>query len=120
MIDLAYLKRFRRVKKEEHYPLIQEPGSVYIFHVTPTSGSSEDIVSYLSGHGFSLEKLFVIGCNGTAVNTSYKTGLIRRIEIPLGKPLQWTIYLLHFNELPFCNLFQYPDGKSTGPKYLRG
>ncbi|GBM30491.1 hypothetical protein AVEN_156251-1 [Araneus ventricosus] len=73
VVDLAHSKRFRRVKKEEHYSLIQEPGSVYIGHVTPTSGSYEDIVtsiiSYLFGRGISLEKLVVIGCDGTAVNT---------------------------------------------------
>lgn len=124
VVDLAHSKRFRRVKKEEHYSLIQEPGSVYIGHVTPTSGSSEDIVtsiiSYLSGRGISLEKLVVIGCDGTAVNTGWKNGLIRRIEIHLGKPLQWAVCLLHFNELPFRHLFQYLDGKSTGPKSLRG
>ncbi|GBN82647.1 hypothetical protein AVEN_70955-1 [Araneus ventricosus] len=73
VIDLAHSKRLRRVKKEEHYSLIQEPGSVYNGHVTPTSGISEVIVtftiSYLSGHGISLEKLVVIGCDDTAVNT---------------------------------------------------
>ncbi|GBM06104.1 hypothetical protein AVEN_265166-1 [Araneus ventricosus] len=121
VVDLAHSKRFRRVKKEEHNSLIQEPGSVYIGHVTPTSGSSEDIVtfiiSYLSGRGISLEKLVVKGCDGTAVITSWLNGLIRRIEIHLRKPLQWAVCLLHFNELPFR---QYLDGKSTGPKSLRG
>ncbi|GBL75056.1 hypothetical protein AVEN_243840-1 [Araneus ventricosus] len=120
VVELAHSKRFRRVKKEEHYSLyiIQEPGSVYIGHVTPTSGSSEDIVtsiiSYLSGRGISLEKLVVIGYDGTAVNTGWKNGLIRRIEIHLGKPLQWVVCLLHhFNELPFRHLFQYLEDKST-------
>lgn len=124
VIDVAHSKRFRRVKKEEHYSLIQEPGSIYIGHVAPASGSSQDIatsiISYLSGRDISLEKLVVIGCDGTAVNTGCKNGLIRRIEMHLGKPLQWAVCLLHFNELPFRHLFQYLDGKSTGPKSLRG
>ncbi|GBN46741.1 hypothetical protein AVEN_182126-1, partial [Araneus ventricosus] len=112
--------RIRESKTEEHYSLTQEPGSVYIGHVTPTSGSSEDIVTfiiyYLSGRGISLEKLVVIGCDGTAVNTGWKNGLIRRIEIHLEKPLQWAVCLLHFNKLPFRHLFQYLDGKSLrGP-----
>ncbi|GBM03397.1 hypothetical protein AVEN_237490-1, partial [Araneus ventricosus] len=110
VVDLAHSKVFRRVEKEEHYSLIQEHSSVYIGHVTPTSGSSYDIItsiiSYLSGRGISLGKLVVIGCDGTADNTGWKNGLIRRIEIPLGKPLQWVVCLLHFNELPFRNLFQ--------------
>ncbi|GBL74776.1 hypothetical protein AVEN_243637-1 [Araneus ventricosus] len=61
VVDLADSKRFRRVKKEEHYSLIQESAAVYIGHVTPTSGGSADIVtsiiSYLSGRGISLKKL---------------------------------------------------------------
>ncbi|GBM01313.1 hypothetical protein AVEN_170360-1 [Araneus ventricosus] len=113
VVDLANSKRFLRVKKEDHYSLIQEPGSVYIGHVTSTSGSSEDIVtsilSYLSGCGISLEKLVVIGCDGAAVNTGWKNGLIRRIEIHLRKALQWAVCLLHFNDLPFRHLFQYLD-----------
>ncbi|GBN84912.1 hypothetical protein AVEN_243462-1 [Araneus ventricosus] len=118
VVDLAHSKRFRRVKKrEEHYSLIQEPGSVYIGHVTLISGSSEDIVtpiiSYLSGRGISFEKLVVIGCDGTAVNTGWKNGLIHRIEIHLWKSLQWAVCLLDFNELPFRHLFQYLDCKST-------
>ncbi|GBM31501.1 hypothetical protein AVEN_141197-1 [Araneus ventricosus] len=64
-VDLAHSERSRRLKKEEHYSLIKEPSSVYIDHVTPTSGSSEDIVtfiiSYLSGRGIYLGK---ISCHG--------------------------------------------------------
>ncbi|GBN92321.1 hypothetical protein AVEN_52993-1 [Araneus ventricosus] len=106
---------FRRIKKKEHSSLIQEPDSVYIGHITPTSRSPEDIVtsiiSYLPGSSISLEKLVVIGCDGTAIYTGWKSGLIRRIEIHLGKPLQWTVCLLHFNELPFRHLFENLDGK---------
>ncbi|GBM85896.1 hypothetical protein AVEN_144323-1 [Araneus ventricosus] len=113
VVDLAHSKS--RVKKSKS-SLIQEPGSVYIGHVTLTSGSSEDIVtsiiSYLSGRGISIKKLVVIRCNGTADNTGWKNGLIRRIEIHLWKSLQWVVCLLYFNELPFRYLFQYLDGKS--------
>ncbi|GBM69658.1 hypothetical protein AVEN_124441-1 [Araneus ventricosus] len=56
------------------------------------------------------KKLVVVGCEGTAVNTGWKNGLIRRIEIHLRKSLRWAVCLLHFNELPFR---QYLDGKST-------
>lgn len=48
VIHLAHSKRFRGVKKQEHYSLIQEPGSVYIGHVTPTSGSSEELLLFLT------------------------------------------------------------------------
>lgn len=124
VVELVHSKKFRRTKKEEHYSLIQEPGSSYIGHVTPTSGSSGDIVtsiiSYLSSRVISLEELVIIGCDGTNVNTGYKAGLIHRIEVHLGKPLQWAVCLLHFNELPFRHLFQYIDGKSKGPKSYKG
>ncbi|GBL75885.1 hypothetical protein AVEN_234228-1 [Araneus ventricosus] len=124
VVDLVHSKGFRRVKKEEHYSLIQEPGSVYNGLVTPTSGSSGDIIisiiSYLSGRDICLEKLVVIRSDGIAVNTGWKNGLFHRIEIHLRKPLKWAIYLLHFNELPFLHMFQYLDGKSTGTKSLRG
>lgn len=124
VVEMAHSKRFLRVLKEEHYSLIQEPGNIFLGHVTPNSGSSEDIVtsfiSYLSSNDISLEELVVIGCDGTAVNTGLRNGIIRRIELHLGKPLQWAVCLLHFNELPFRHLFQYLDGKSTGPNSLKG
>ncbi|GBN92320.1 hypothetical protein AVEN_52992-1 [Araneus ventricosus] len=78
---------FRRIKKGEHSSLIQEPDSVHIGHITPTSGSPEDIVtsiiSYLSDRGISLEKLVVIGCDGTAINTGWKNepNVFRRIHL---------------------------------------
>ncbi|GBL90178.1 hypothetical protein AVEN_130304-1 [Araneus ventricosus] len=92
MVDLAHSKRFRGVKKEDHYSLIQEPGSVYIGHVAPTSGSSEDsvtsIISYLSGHGISLEKLVAIGCDGTAINTDGKSTGPKSLRGPIGEKLK--------------------------------
>lgn len=124
MVEMAHSKRFRRVITEEHYSLIQEPGHIFLGHVTPNSGTSKDIatsiISYLSSNDILLDELIVIGCDGTAVNTGLRNGIIRRIELHLGKPLQWAICLLHFNELPFRHLFQYLDGKSTGPNSLKG
>lgn len=58
---------FAGQKKEEHYSLIQEPGSLYIGHVSPSSGSSNDIassiISYLSTHNIPIDELDVIGCD---------------------------------------------------------
>ncbi|KAL4720604.1 hypothetical protein ACJJTC_006946 [Scirpophaga incertulas] len=123
VVQEAHSKRFKRVVKEEHYVLIQEPGNIFLGHVTPNSGSAEDIatsiISYLTSNDISLDELVVIGCDGTNVNTGLKNGIIRRIETHLGKPLQWAVCLLHFNELPFRHLFQYLDGKS-GPNSLKG
>lgn len=78
--------------KDEHYSLIQEPGNKFLGHVTPNSGSSDDIatsvISYLASNDISLKVLVVIGCDGTDVNTGLRNGIIRRIELHLGKPLQ--------------------------------
>uniref|UniRef100_A0A1B6KM51 Uncharacterized protein n=1 Tax=Graphocephala atropunctata TaxID=36148 RepID=A0A1B6KM51_9HEMI len=73
VIEKVNLKHFRRVTKEEHYSIIQEPGSVYVSHVTPCSGSAQNIadsiISYLEKTGLSLDDLDVIGCDGTVTNT---------------------------------------------------
>lgn len=70
--------------------------------------------------GFSLGELDVIGCDDTVTNTGWKTGVIRSIEQEVGRPLQWVVCLLHFNELPFRHLFQTLDGETTGPKSFSG
>lgn len=42
-IEKVNHKQFRRTIKEEHYSLVEEPGSVYIGHVSPSSSSATDI-----------------------------------------------------------------------------
>lgn len=54
------------------------------------------------------------------MNTGWKKGVIRQIELHVGRPLQWAICLLHFNELPFRHLFLHLDGDTTGPKSFSG
>lgn len=124
VIEKVNSKQFRRTIKEEHYTILKEPGSVYIGHVSPSSGSAEDIansiISYLTETGFSLQELDVVGCDGTVTNTGWKTGVIRKIEEHIKRPLQWGGCLLHFNELPFRHLFQALDGETTGPKSFSG
>lgn len=91
----------------------------YIGHTCPSSSSATDIAksitSYLSENGFLLDKLEVVGCDGTVINTGFRNSVIRQIEIHVGRPLQWSICLLHYNELPFRYLFQHLDGNTTGP-----
>lgn len=123
-IDKVNNKCFRRTAKEEHYSIIQEPGSIYVGHVSPTTGTSKDIASalldFLKESNFLLDELDVIGCDGTVTNTGWKTGVIRTIEEEIKRPLQWLICLLHLNELPFRHLFQTLDGETTGPKSFSG
>ncbi|GBM12728.1 hypothetical protein AVEN_228520-1 [Araneus ventricosus] len=37
-----------------------------------------------------------------------------------GTPAQWSICLLHFNELPFRHIFQHIDSQTAGPKSFSG
>jgi hypothetical protein len=119
-IDKINQKCFRRTVKEEHYSIIKEPGSIYIGHVSPTTGTAKEIANAILDHlkssNILLDELDVIGCDGTVTNTGWKTGVIRQIEESIKRPLQWSVCLLHFNELPFRHLFQALDGETTGPK----
>lgn len=64
--------------------------------------------------------VIAVGCDGTNVNTGLKRGVIRILEEKFRKPLQWAICLLHFNELPLRHIFEYLDGKTTGPTSFSG
>ncbi|GBO20964.1 hypothetical protein AVEN_268148-1 [Araneus ventricosus] len=67
-----------------------------------------------------MRKLEVVRYDGTVTNTGWKNGVINRIENHVGRPLQWSICLLHFNELPFRHIFQHIDGQTAGPKSFSG
>lgn len=117
-------KYFKATKVEDHYVLVQEPGQAYYGHVTCASGSAEGILSmileYMAEKKEDLSNLKAVGCDGTAVNTGAKGGVIRRLEVHLGRSLQWNICLLHANELPLRHLFHHLDGNTTGPKTYSG
>ena len=53
-----------------------------------------------------------VGCDGTAVNTGIRGGIIRLLEEALNRPLEWFVCQLHANELPLKHL----DGPTTGPQ----
>ncbi|KAJ8891570.1 hypothetical protein PR048_004098 [Dryococelus australis] len=106
-----------------YYSLIEEPGSISIGHVSPFSSSTNitrSIISHLSECEISLEKLQVIRCDGTVNNSNWKNGVIRQLELLVGRPLQSSVCLLHFNKLPFSHIFQHIDGATTGPKSFSG
>lgn len=116
--------KFRRsTVKEEHISVLSEPGTEYLGHFVPMSGSAEDICNGL--YELMLKKgginnLESVGCDGTVVNTGWKNGIIRCLEKKIGRPLQWIICLLHFNELPFRALFTAIDGVTDGPNSFSG
>lgn len=110
---------------EEHVVLLSEPGSSYLGHVTPISGTSENITrsitTFIEEHKIMLPKLIGIGCDGTNVNTGNKNGIIKRLEMYVGHKLHWFVCLLHTNELPLRHLFLKVDGsKTTGPNQFSG
>ena len=117
-------KYYRQIITEEHISLIQEPESKYIGHATPTNGSAlqikNSIINFLETNNIVTSNIVAIGCDGTVVNTGFRTGVIRQIEEHLKKPLQWFICQLHANELPLRHLFQHLDGKTSGPNGFSG
>ena len=90
VIESIHKKRVSRVVKEEHISLIQEPGSNYIGHVSPQSGKASDIsssiISHLSEQNISLDEFVMVGCDGTAINTGCRNGIIRRLELHIRRP----------------------------------
>lgn len=102
---------------------MQEPGSCYIGHVTPASGTAIDIskciLNFLDEHE-ARQFLVAVGCDGTNVNTGHKGGVIRLLEKDLKYPLQWIVCLLHFNELPLRHLMHSLDGTTSGPNTFCG
>lgn len=117
--------KFRNIlRNEEHVTLLQEPGSIYIGHITPANGKAssikEKIMEHLNRKEIATNDLVAIGCDGTNVNTGVDNGVIRLMEVSLERPLQWLICMLHINELPLRHLFQHLDGETSGPRAYSG
>lgn len=114
----------RKMIVEEHITMIEEPGSKYLGHFAPRSGSAESIVNkiweFQEVFNVNLDSLEVIGCDGTNTNTGRKGGVIVLLELKIHKPLQWFICQLHANELPLRHLFQHLDGGTSGPRAFSG
>lgn len=113
--DLVQRQAF---KKEEHVSLIEEPGEKYIGHLPLSNSTSKTIALGISN--YIDQSLQAMGCDGTVGNTGNKGGVVRLVELHLGKPLQWLICQLHFIELPLKALFIFVDGETSGPKTFSG
>ncbi|GBN13632.1 hypothetical protein AVEN_173304-1 [Araneus ventricosus] len=101
-------KIYKRKAKQERLYLIEELGPRYITHLSPSFGTAKQIsatiIGYFKGITRDLSQLLAIGCDGTSVNIGWKSGVIRCLELKLGKPLQFVICLLHFNEHLLCGI----------------
>lgn len=66
-------KQFKKTIKEGHYSIIKEHGSIYVGHVSPRSGSDNDIacsmLSFLNTNEFTPEDLDVVKCDGINSNS---------------------------------------------------
>jgi len=117
-------KNYVKSVTEEHVSLIHEPDSQYLGHISPITGSARNIcasiMDFLHENNFDLIDVVAIGCDGTAVNTGHKNGVIRLLEEKLEKPLHWFVCLLHANELPLRHLINHVDGKTSGPATFTG
>ena len=117
-------KFYKSRLNEEHISIVSEPNSVYVGHVTPDSGSSQNIYLAISRfcetQSISLNSVVAIGCDGTNVNTGTNGGIIKIFEESLERPLHWFICMLHSNELLLRHLFSALDRKTSGPNSYTG
>ena len=114
----------KRTSKEEHITLIMELFSENLGFLSVEAGDAGTIesalYSFFSNNEISTDYLIVAGSDGTNVNVGAHNGVIRRLEVRIERPLQWSICLLHTNELPLRHLFQHLDGTSSGPQSFSG
>jgi hypothetical protein len=92
-----------RRKIKEHYAIISYPEKEYIDHVMPESSKANDIAKEILStitETNSLQSLGAVVCDGTVNNTGKWSGVNRRLEEGVGRPLEWLVCLLHANELP--------------------
>ncbi|XP_047132856.1 uncharacterized protein LOC124811415 [Hydra vulgaris] len=112
--------KFPVTVKEEHYSVCMEPGGKYLFHFTPEKATksvkhaeiiANKIVEWLTERGID-KSLLAVGRDSTNVNTGWEGGVIKHIDIKLGKKLVWLICQLHTNELPLRHLITNLDGQT--------
>lgn len=117
------VSKARGKKVQEYVCVLIEPDHLYLDHFIPASGKSvdeaKDLLALIAMND-SKDTLKALCADGAATNTGRLGGVIRRIELELGRPLQWVICLLHMSELPFRDLCDTVDGKPTGPNSAGG
>lgn len=120
----TYTDTTMKTIREEHISFVQEPDSLFIGHKSVEDGKADSIVSaiesLLNEKSIPVEQIKILGCDGPKVNTGEDGGVIRKIEIKWGRPVQWVICQLHMNELPLRALITKLDGGTKGPNTYSG
>ncbi|GBP52842.1 hypothetical protein EVAR_39005_1 [Eumeta japonica] len=113
-------KFYRKRVTEDHYVILSEPGSDYFEHVTcelsTAKGIESTILTYLKSKSVALSEIYVVGCDGTVVNTGSKGGVIRMMEEELKKPSVSYIRMNYHCDTCYCVWMK----KTTGPKCFAG
>ena len=108
-----------KIKVQDHYPVLAEPGGEYVTHVTLHVGSrkviAKELVDVVRERNMRLNAL---GMDGCAVNTGIHKGVYRCMELELGYSVQHIICLLHFNELFFHHVVRLDQKSSKDPLVL--
>ena len=100
-----------------------EPGTFYLMHVSPPDGKGRLIAQTIFDKikDTSLQdNLATVGSDGMAVKTGAHNGAIRNLEELCKRSVQWSICLLHSNELPLRHVFQALDGTTSSPDSFSG
>ena len=96
----------------------------YLGHCRPESGTGVNlaaaVLSHLESYEADITDLNVVLTDGTSKMTGQNGGAVAVMEQKLQRPIQRGVCLNHHLEKPFEHLFEYYDGKSSGPKTYVG
>ena len=93
-------------------------GGFYLIHMTSEDSKGKTIsccFNEVLKNTKLKEKVSVVGTDGTGSMTGPHSRFIRSLEVLLNKPLQWSICLLHCNELPLQHILTILDGTTRSP-----
>ena len=102
-------KCYRKTIVVEHYVVVGELGTFYLMHVSPPDGKGQLIAQTIFDKikdTLLQDNLAAVDSDGMAVMTGAHNGAIKNLEELCKRPVQWSICLLHCNELPLRHDFK--------------